>query len=90
MDFDPLEDRLLVSGKALKGLGKSPEFGTADSKKELKTLQKEDMELVYFEPKGHLYYNQNDEGKGFGKKRGLFAILEGSPEMTEDSIGLMG
>ena len=48
------------------------------------------MDLVYFEPKGFLYYNQNDEGKGFGKKGGLFAILQGTPEMTEDNIGLLG
>ena len=52
-------------------------------------LQREDMELVYFEPKGQLYYNQNEGGKGFGKKGGLFAILEGAPEITQDSVGLL-
>ena len=36
-------------------------------RKEMNTLKQEDMELVYFEPKGQLYYNHNDEGKGFGR-----------------------
>ena len=56
----------------------------------MKSLRQEAMEIVYFEPKGQLYYNQNDEGKGFGKKGGLFAILNGSPELSEDNIGLLG
>ena len=90
IDFDPAKDQLLVGKKALKGIGNKPEFAAASNRKELKALQREDMELVYFEPKGQLYYNQNDEGRGFGKKGGLFAILQGAPEMTEDSIGLVG
>ena len=90
VDFNAEDDQLLVGKNALKGLGKKPEFGTASNRKELNALAKEDMDLVYFEPKGFLYYNQNDEGKGFGKKGGLFAILQGMPEMTEDNIGLMG
>lgn len=90
IDFNPEEDRLLVSKKALKGLDKKPEFATASNSKELNSLKKEDMELVYFEPKGQLYYNQNEGGKGFGAKGGLFAILNGSPEITVESIGLLG
>ena len=90
IDFDPAKDQLLVGKKALKGIGNKPEFAAASNRKEMKALQREDMELVYFEPKGQLYYNQNDEGRGFGKKGGLFAILQGAPEMTQDSIGLVG
>ena len=90
VDFNAEDDQLLVGKKALRGLGKKPEFGTASNRKELNALAKDDMNLVYFEPKGFLYYNYNDEGKGFGKKGGLFAILQDTPEMTEDNIGLMG
>ena len=90
IDFNPAKDQLLIAKKALKGIGNNPEFVTASSRKEMKSLRQEAMEIVYFEPKGQLYYNQNDEGKGFGKKGGLFAILNGSPELSEDNIGLLG
>ena len=79
----------MVGKKALKGIGNKPKFATASNRKEKNTLMREDMELVYFEPKGQLYYNQNEGGKGFGKKGGLFAILEGAPEITQDSVGLL-
>ena len=89
IDFNPAKDQLLVGKKALKGIGNKPKFATASNRKEKNTLMREDMELVYFEPKGQLYYNQNEGGKGFGKKGGLFAILEGAPEITQDSVGLL-
>ncbi|AII44437.1 hypothetical protein KR100_13875 [Synechococcus sp. KORDI-100] len=89
IDFDPIEDRLLIGKRALRGLDKNPIFASAFSKKDLRMLQREDMELVYFEPKGQLYYNQNEGGKGFGKKGDLFAIIEGAPEITQDSVGLL-
>jgi hypothetical protein len=90
IDFNPAKDLLLVGKKALKGIGNKPEFATASNRKKMKELQREEIELVYFEPNGQLYYNKNDEGRGFGKKGGLFAILNGSPELTEDNIGLLG
>ena len=46
------------------------------------------VELIYYAPKGQVYYDQNEDDKGFGKG-GLFAILKGSPELGADSFGLM-
>ena len=81
---------MLVSKKALKGLDKKPKFATSSTNKELNSLKKEDIELVYFEPKGQLYYNQNDDVKDLRLKATFLAILNGSPECTVESIGLLG
>ena len=89
LDFTPNDgDQLIVSQQALQGLDRDAELGIAESKKEFKAMQLESVELIYFAPKGQVYYDQNEDGKGFGQG-GLFAILKGAPELGADSFGLM-
>ena len=61
------------------------------------TLQKFNRELerksniIYFEPTGELYFDQNGRKAGFGdpKESGLFAILKGAPDLNPTDIGLI-
>ena len=61
------------------------------------TLQKFNRELerksniIYFEPTGELYFDQNGRKAGFGdpKESGLFAILKGAPDLNPTDIGLV-
>ena len=68
-DFDSSEgDMIGISAKALKGIS-SINFATADSKAEMKTLFKQEANVVYLSTKGKLYYDQNGEDNGLGKRR---------------------
>ena len=46
--------------------------------------------IIYFEPLGELYFDQNGGKPGLGdpKESGLFAVLKGAPELRAASIGL--
>ena len=89
LDFTPNDgDQLIVSKQALKGLDRDAELGIAESKKEFNAMKLDPVELIYYAPKGQVYFDQNEDGKGFGKG-GLFAILEGAPELSTDSFGLL-
>ncbi|MDA7501464.1 hypothetical protein N8478_00890, partial [bacterium] len=85
-DFDSSEgDMIGISAKALKGIS-SIDFATADSKAEMKTLFTEEANVVYLSTKGKLYYDQNGEDNGLGKKGGMFAKLKGNPTLVEDDF----
>jgi ELWxxDGT repeat protein len=45
--------------------------------------------LIYFEPKGKLYFNQNGDESGYGEDGGLFAILKGGPELSESAFRIL-
>jgi len=88
-DFNPSQgDKLILSPDALPGLS-DPELTTVTSKKALKAAQKSAATLIYYEPLGQLFYDQNGSSKKFGKG-GLFAIRSGAPELTADHLGLLG
>lgn len=88
VDFKPEQgDQLVVSSEALPGL-KDPTFATASSKRDLKALAKEVVDLIYFEKKGQLFYNANDDGRGMGDG-GLFAILRNKPDLSQDDLAFM-
>ena len=61
-------------------------FAIASNKKELKQLMKSDVDVVYDEKKGKLFFNDNGTKKGWGKKKvgGLVAKLKGKPELSAD------
>ena len=85
VDFNSQQgDRLVVSSDALPGL-KDPTFAAASSKRDLKALAKEVVDLIYFEKKGYLFFNANDDGRGMGDG-GLFAILKNKPDLVQDDI----
>ena len=66
-------------------------FASASSKKELKSYSKQDIDFVYFESKGRLFFNGNGVEKGWGDsfEGGLFAILKGKPELSEADFTIL-
>ena len=85
-DFDLDDaDRLWLAGGRLRGLDSNPTFATASRTKQLKKLAGQDIDVIYFEPKGQLIYNQNGENPRFGNG-GTFAILENKPELSSEAI----
>ena len=72
----------------LDDLEADPSLAIAESKKELKSLAKDDYDLIYFEPKGDLYVDGNGSNKGFGKQTdgGLIADLPNNSTLSEDNL----
>ena len=66
-----------------------PGYATFAASKNKKTLNKKlatlDIDFLYDEKKGGLYFNENGAGKGFGEG-GIIAILKGGPNLTSDDI----
>jgi hypothetical protein len=87
-DFNPEEgDQLILSPDALPGLTTDPSLQSVTSKKALKAAQKSEAALIYYQPLGQLFYDQNGSGKGFGSG-GLFAVLSGAPVLTAENLGV--
>lgn len=88
IDFKPNQgDQLVISDEALPGLD-DPTFATASSRRDLKALAKEVVDLIYFHKKGQLFYNANDETKGMGDG-GLFAVLKNKPELSSEDLAVL-
>lgn len=88
-DFDSsLGDQILFGGRALGNVSSIDQldFKTVRSKKRLKKVSQKGFDLIYFQPKGMLYYDQNSESKGFGQG-GLIAILSDAPKLNQDCFG---
>ena len=62
---------------------------TVTSKKQLKTQRDNNTKLIYFEPKGKLYFNRNGTEPGYGEDGGLFAILRGGPDLSESAFRIV-
>ena len=62
---------------------------TVTSKKQLKTQRDNNTKLIYFEPKGKLYFNRNGTEPGYGEDGGLFAILKGGPDLSESAFRIV-
>ena len=87
-DFNPSDgDQLVVSSTALPGL-KSATFAIATTPAQLLSLQSSSSNLIYYQPTGELFYDQNCTKKGFGKG-GLFSVLEGAPTLTASNLGIL-
>ena len=57
----------------------------AYSKKQFKRASKSNNALVYYQPKGLLYFNQNGQGKKFGDG-GLIAIFRKRTQLTSSNF----
>ena len=82
-------DRLVLGAKRFKGMDSEPGFVVAETKKEVKELSRNDVDLIYWDQKGYLYFDANDDLQGFGRKGGLFAILQSAPALAADNISLV-
>ena len=59
-------------------------FAEAKSRKQLKSLQQSDAEVIYESATGKLYFNANGKDKGWGDKNksGFFAKIRGKPSLS--------
>ena len=62
---------------------------TVSSKRQLKAQRTQPSNVIYFEAKGTLYFDQNGTKKGYGEDGGLFATLKGEPGLTESSFQIV-
>ena len=64
----------------------SPTFAGAKTKKIIKRqFSRFDIDFLYDQKKGGLYFNENGLGKGFGNG-GIIAIFKGAPDLTVDNL----
>ena len=75
---------------ALAGVS-SIDFVSTNSKKDLQSLSAKGFDFVYYEKKGHTFFDANGskEGSGDTSEGGLFAILKGKPELTAEDFILL-
>ena len=68
------------------GIDDSATFASGRNRKELwKKLAKQDVDFLYDQKKGGLYFNENGSDKGFGDG-GIVAILKGAPDLTSGNL----
>jgi hypothetical protein len=89
INFSPSDgDALALSRKRFRGIDKL-DFTQVASRKDLKSAARGDFDVIYLEPRGELYFNQNGDARGFGRSGGLFAILETAPSISSEQFMLM-
>jgi len=86
-------DRILLDTETYPALPRKGKlsFESARSKKESKQLSAENIDLIYFEPKGQLFLNANGSQRGFGNKQegGLLAVLKGGASLSLVNIEII-
>jgi len=86
-------DRLLLDSVTYPALPRKgqPSFESVRSKKELKSLILEDIDLIYNAKKGQLLLNANGTERGLGDKQegGLLAVFKGAPSLTLADIAII-
>ena len=83
-NFNPSTDTLEIDTDSF-GIDSSATFATAKNKRKLKKLAKKDLDFLYDQKKGGLYFNENGADKGFGDG-GITAILKGAPDLTAGNL----
>jgi len=84
-NFNPSTDTLEINTYSF-GIDSSATFATGKNKKEVrKKLAKQEIDFLYDQKKGGLYFNENGSDKGFGEG-GIVAILKGAPDLTSDNL----
>jgi hypothetical protein len=87
--FNPSNgDMLELSRSSFKGI-RDMNIAIAESKDQKKELSRSDAEIIYHEPSGKMFFNANGEDRGFGRRGGLFAILEDAPIIGSDQLMLI-
>ena len=87
-DFDSNEGDSILLDKDVFSLGKVITIETVSKKKKVKKASRKDVDFVYDEKKGLLYSNENGKQKGWGDG-GLFAKLQGAPELGADDFTIV-
>ena len=87
-DFDSEEGDLILLDKDVFSLGEVIAIEVVSQKKKVKKASKKDVDFVYDEKKGLLYFNEDGIQKGWGDG-GLFAKLQGGPELGADDFTIV-
>ena len=82
--FNPSTDTLEIDADSF-GIDSSATFAAGKNKKAVKKLARQDVDFLYDQKKGGLYFNENGADKGFGDG-GIIAILKGAPDLTSDNV----
>ena len=85
--FNPSGDKIRIDTESFE-INKSASFKTAKNRKAVKKLAKKDIDFLYDQKKGGLYFNENGSKKGFGDG-GLIAILKGGPDLTSKNVSFI-
>ena len=66
-------------------------FATARNAKEAKRLSRQDIDFVYFQDRGRLFFNGNGAEKGWGgpDEGGIFAFMHKKPELSAEDFTLL-
>ena len=85
VNFNPSADTLEINTDSF-SIDSSVTFASAKNKKVvMKKLAKQDIDFLFDQKKGGLYFNENGSDKGFGDG-GIIAILKGAPDLTSDNL----
>lgn len=81
-------DILELSREVFRGID-SLELAIASNGKEVKKMAKRDIDLIYNDSSGELFFNANGGSSGFGRSGGMFAILEDAPLISSANLILI-
>ena len=88
VDFDAAEqDKILVDKKAF-GLSGKLKFKSVNNKRQLNKFARKKFDFIYENKTGLLYFNENGKKSGFGRG-GLFAQLQGKPDLFVDDFRIV-
>ncbi|QNI97980.1 cadherin repeat domain-containing protein [Synechococcus sp. RS9902] len=87
-DFDSEKGDSILLDNDLFDLRQKIKLNSYGSRKKVKKAAKRKNDFVYDEKKGLLYFNENGKQKGWGDG-GLFAKLQGAPELSADDFTIV-
>ena len=87
-DFDANEGDSILVDQDVFGISESIKLKSYGSKSKVKKAAKSKNDFVYDDKKGLLYFNENGKQKGWGDG-GLFAKLQGAPELGADDFTIV-
>ena len=82
-------DALSLNSQTFSGL-KNVRFASTTTLQEFNRQLERPSSIIYFEPFGELYFDQNGRQPGFGdpENSGLFAILKNAPSLSANNINV--
>jgi hypothetical protein len=83
-NFNPTTDSIKIDAIGF-DLEESPSFASAASKKIFKRYVKSDIDFIYEQAKGGLYFNENGIENGFGDG-GIFAMIKDRPVIQSGNL----
>ena len=87
-DFNSDEGDQIMLDKEFFDIGKKPKLAIVSSKSDLKKSALSSKDLVYFQDKGLLYFNEDGKGDGWGDG-GSFVKLIGSPDLNVNDLTII-